>query len=132
MCFYLTIKTGGDKEIRTPDPLLARQVLSQLSYTPTFLSGLNLSAYGLRQAGFAARRCTDVLSSLRESRLSLPATEIFSPDRKVLNSSRKIRRLPYTRLEITLKSCVLSLDALGKPVSADRPLEALGGGPRWT
>ncbi len=25
---------GGDKEIRTPDPLLARQVLSQLSYTP--------------------------------------------------------------------------------------------------
>jgi hypothetical protein len=26
---------GGDKEIRTPDPLLARQVLSQLSYTPT-------------------------------------------------------------------------------------------------
>ena len=26
---------GGDKEIRTLDPLLARQVLSQLSYTPT-------------------------------------------------------------------------------------------------
>ena len=24
---------GGDEEIRTPDPLLARQVLSQLSYT---------------------------------------------------------------------------------------------------
>ena len=27
---------SGDKEIRTPDPLLARQVLSQLSYTPRF------------------------------------------------------------------------------------------------
>ena len=26
--------SNGDKEIRTPDPLLARQVLSQLSYTP--------------------------------------------------------------------------------------------------
>ena len=26
---------GGDEESRTPDPLLARQVLSQLSYTPT-------------------------------------------------------------------------------------------------
>ena len=26
---------GGDEENRTPDPLLARQVLSQLSYTPT-------------------------------------------------------------------------------------------------
>ena len=25
---------GGDKEIRTLDPLRARQVLSQLSYTP--------------------------------------------------------------------------------------------------
>ena len=27
-------KYGGGKEIRTPDPLRARQVLSQLSYTP--------------------------------------------------------------------------------------------------
>ena len=25
---------GGDEENRTPDPLLARQVLSHLSYTP--------------------------------------------------------------------------------------------------
>ena len=30
----LNFITGGDKEIRTLDPLLARQVLSQLSYTP--------------------------------------------------------------------------------------------------
>ena len=28
---------GGDEENRTPDPLLARQVLSQLSYTPMVL-----------------------------------------------------------------------------------------------
>ena len=27
---------GGDEENRTPDPLLARQVLSQLSYTPAY------------------------------------------------------------------------------------------------
>ena len=34
---YLIISfNGGDKEIRTPDPLLARQVLSQLSYAPIF------------------------------------------------------------------------------------------------
>ena len=26
--------SGGDEEVRTPDPLRARQVLSQLSYTP--------------------------------------------------------------------------------------------------
>ena len=29
----------GDEGIRTPDPLLAGQVLSQLSYTPVFASG---------------------------------------------------------------------------------------------
>ena len=28
---------GGDKRDRTADPLLAKQVLSQLSYTPTYL-----------------------------------------------------------------------------------------------
>ena len=33
-------KVGGDEEDRTPDPLLARQVLSQLSYAPNFLAGL--------------------------------------------------------------------------------------------
>ena len=29
--------SGGDKGIRTLDPLRARQVLSQLSYTPTII-----------------------------------------------------------------------------------------------
>ena len=33
--FPVLEKFGGDEEDRTPDPLLARQVLSQLSYTPT-------------------------------------------------------------------------------------------------
>ena len=33
----LNVLCGGDEESRTPDPLLARQVLSQLSYTPTCL-----------------------------------------------------------------------------------------------
>ena len=32
---------GGDKEIRTLDPLRARQVLSQLSYTPIYLISMN-------------------------------------------------------------------------------------------
>ena len=44
--FYLVLAFllkchGGDEEIRSPDPLLARQVLSQLSYTPVS-PGLNL------------------------------------------------------------------------------------------
>ena len=32
--------SSGDNEIRTRDPLLARQVLSQLSYTPIWVHGL--------------------------------------------------------------------------------------------
>ena len=32
--FPLEVLPNGDGEIRTLDPLLARQVLSQLSYTP--------------------------------------------------------------------------------------------------
>ena len=36
LAFFLTVTSAnGDGEIRTLDPLLARQVLSQLSYTPT-------------------------------------------------------------------------------------------------
>ena len=37
---------NGDGEIRTLDPLLARQVLSQLSYTPVW--NYSLSANGLK------------------------------------------------------------------------------------
>ena len=33
---------SGDGEIRTHDPLLARQVLSQLSYTPIYNAGTRL------------------------------------------------------------------------------------------
>ena len=33
--YDVDFSTSGDGEIRTLDPLLARQVLSQLSYTPT-------------------------------------------------------------------------------------------------
>ena len=33
--YFFDIINGGDEENRTPDPLLARQVLSQLSYAPT-------------------------------------------------------------------------------------------------
>ena len=32
--FLKVVLLGGGKEDRTPDPLLAKQVLSQLSYTP--------------------------------------------------------------------------------------------------
>jgi hypothetical protein len=34
MDIKISYKNGGDKEIRTPDPLLAKQMLYQLSYIP--------------------------------------------------------------------------------------------------
>ena len=37
---FLHLSSGGDEGIRTHDPLLAGQVLSQLSYTPIGLSDL--------------------------------------------------------------------------------------------
>ncbi len=49
---------SGDGEIRTLDPLLARQVLSQLSYTPTIM--------GLRRLELPTSR----LSGVRSNRLS--------------------------------------------------------------
>ena len=36
--YPLKVLPNGDNEIRTRDPLLARQVLSQLSYTPINLA----------------------------------------------------------------------------------------------
>ena len=43
---YLIQGSGGDEEDRTPDPLLARQVLSQLSYTPiSFSQGIRILVF---------------------------------------------------------------------------------------
>ena len=57
---------NGDGEIRTLDPLLARQVLSQLSYTP--LMGLN----GLEPS-------TSRLSGVRSNLLSYKPISIRQP-----------------------------------------------------
>ena len=55
--YPLEVLPNGDNEIRTRDPLLARQVLSQLSYTPRV--GLN----GLEPS-------TSRLSGVRSNQLS--------------------------------------------------------------
>ena len=48
LAFFLTVTSAnGDGEIRTLDPLLSRQVLSQLSYTPI---GCGSSLYLQRQS----------------------------------------------------------------------------------
>ena len=38
LCSFQSTNIVGDEEDRTPDPLRARQVLSQLSYTPMSFS----------------------------------------------------------------------------------------------
>ena len=57
---------GGDEENRTPDPLLARQVLSQLSYTPIWSHSLKKELVGLS----GLEPPTSRLSGVRSNRLS--------------------------------------------------------------
>ena len=59
---YLSIP-NGDKGIRTLDPLLARQVLSQLSYTPVGFIYKKVGLSGLEPP-------TSRLSGVRSTRLS--------------------------------------------------------------
>ena len=59
LAFFSKKVTGGDDGIRTHDPLLAGQVLSQLSYTPiNLIIGFLLSPYlTYREKGFWASPC---------------------------------------------------------------------------
>ena len=50
----------GDKGIRTLDPLLARQVLSQLSYTP-IKSGIHLCSHIVTNVVFSADQVLTVV-----------------------------------------------------------------------
>ena len=68
--FYSSVKfsrynlSGGDERNRTADPLLARQVLSQLSYAPTSLAIIQL--VGLS----GLEPLTSRLSGVRSNQLS--------------------------------------------------------------
>ena len=67
--FYAVFKEhGGDEEIRTPDPLLARQVLSQLSYAP-------MKRYVIKMVGLSGLEPpTSRLSGVRSNQLSYRPT----------------------------------------------------------
>ena len=54
----LTVNGNGDGEIRTLDPLLARQVLSQLSYAPIRVIYLIIQAFQL--SGLEKTRTSDL------------------------------------------------------------------------
>ena len=53
---------GGDEETRTPDPLLAKEVLYQLSYVPS-APGLVVGVSGLEpEASALSGQCSNQLS----------------------------------------------------------------------
>ena len=58
---YAPISSGGDEEDRTPDPLLAKQVLSQLSYTPIALL-LLFSIFRFLSGILKIEQCLSLLS----------------------------------------------------------------------
>ena len=39
LCAAPDVRGGGDEETRTPDPLLAKEMLCQLSYVPCAMAG---------------------------------------------------------------------------------------------
>ena len=69
-------KVGGDERNRTADPLLARQVLSQLSYAPTFLL---LSAKTCLVGLSGLEPLTSRLSGVRSNQLSYKPLGIRQP-----------------------------------------------------
>ena len=88
--------SGGDEEDRTPDPLRARQVLSQLSYTPiSRLKVLHLvGTSGLEPP-------TSRLSGVRSNHLSYaPVPFAFSKYR--INDIFKIEQCKSKKLWLTL------------------------------
>ena len=60
MSYHALLIYGGAEEDRTPDPLRARQVLSQLSYDPLFLA--SIFYFTLRYVESLAQSRTDVRS----------------------------------------------------------------------
>ena len=74
---------GGDEENRTPDPLLARQVLSQLSYTPRYI--LSYPSLGNLVGLSGLEPPTSRLSGVRSNRLS------YRPMQGIMGSLSSLR-----------------------------------------
>ena len=69
---------GGDEEDRTPDPLRARQVLSQLSYTPMSFSTYFIIHFVSNFVNTFFKSFFKEPSKLN-SRLILPRKEVIQP-----------------------------------------------------
>ena len=103
-------KVGGDERNRTADPLLARQVLSQLSYAPTFLL---LSAKTCLVGLSGLEPLTSRLSGVRSNQLS------YKPKRPVTKFKLRLRLafikchdMPRTKFSLRCRSSSLSTLAM--------------------
>ena len=129
MLFLPRLALGGDEEIRTLDPLLAGQVLSQLSYTPRCLPGFGTLKIEQRNP-FSLRLNSSVFLSfvplvrwallflfrltvcLLDTRYCLHRKEVIQPHLPI--------RLPCYDLtpiiEPTFDSCLLAVSSLASGV----------------
>ena len=78
--FLDPFRSSGDKGIRTLDPLLARQVLSQLSYTP-ILAGDHLCSHIVTNVVFSAGQILTVVFGMGTG---------VTPDRIITNQWDKV------------------------------------------
>ena len=93
-------KFGGDERNRTADPLLARQVLSQLSYAPTFLL---LSAKTCLVGLSGLEPLTSRLSGVRSNRLS------YKPSVNSLSKYPRYFAMRFHHVLRTIYSCIHAL-----------------------
>ena len=94
-------KVGGDERNRTADPLLARQVLSQLSYAPTFLL---LSAKTCLVGLSGLEPLTSRLSGVRSNQLSykpILKSFDFSGDEEIRTLDPLLARQVLSQLSYT-------------------------------
>ena len=94
------VRIGGDEENRTPDPLLARQVLSQLSYTPIKIS-LSLMASKFDEVriffSHAAYIDTQVWKKIRNSQIVVGLSGLEPPTSRL--SGVRSNRLSYRPMQ---------------------------------
>ena len=88
--YYRVGRTGGEGT-RTPDPLLAKQVLYQLSYTPVCDRLMDRSLLGV--PGFEPG--TSALSELRSSQLSYTPDSTVDHNHSVPHNKRKSQTVRF-------------------------------------
>ena len=86
---------GGAEEDRTPDPLRARQVLSQLSYDPFFTS---IFSFTLRCVRSLVRLHTDVCALSRLLRASIKEKSLAKMLRFTLLFNARAAHLHFFRI----------------------------------